>query len=162
MMPSTRRPIPTADTIAPRGSRPTCSSARVVGTNAITPMHASVARPAVTRKMEPHQNCSSNAPDTRMPSVPPAPAKPAQMPTAFARSSGGNTLVIVDNVPGISNAAPRPVSARSPIRGPDEPTVAESREPMPKIAEPAISAPRRPKRSPSAPAGRRRAARMRA
>ena len=40
------------------------------------------------------------------------PANPAQMPTAFARSSGGNTLVIVDSVPGMTSAAPIPVSAR--------------------------------------------------
>ena len=33
--------------------------------------------------------------------MPPAPAKPAQMPTALARSSGGNTLVMVDSVPGM-------------------------------------------------------------
>ena len=46
------------------------------------------------------------------PSVPPVPAKPAQMPTALARSSGGNTLVIVDRVPGMSSAAPMPISAR--------------------------------------------------
>ena len=47
-----------------------------------------------------------------MPSVPPAPAKPAQMPTALARSSGGNTLVIVDSVPGMISAAPMPINAR--------------------------------------------------
>ena len=52
--------------------------------------------------------------------MPPAPAKPAQMPTALARSSGGNTLVMVDRVPGMRSAAPRPVSARSPMSGPAE------------------------------------------
>ncbi len=50
-----------------------------------------------------------------MPSVPPAVAKPAQMPTALARSSGGKTLVIVESVPGISSAAPMPIAARSAI-----------------------------------------------
>ncbi len=48
----------------------------------------------------------------RMPSVPPAPAKPAQMPTALARPSGGKTLVIVERVPGMISAAPMPMSAR--------------------------------------------------
>ena len=40
-------------------------------------------------------------PTASMPSVPPAPANPAQMPTALARSSGGKTLVMVDSVPGM-------------------------------------------------------------
>ena len=154
--------MPIAEITEPRGSRPTCSSERVLGTTRITPMHDSAARPAVTRKIEPHQNCSSSTPDTRMPRVPPAPAKPAQMPTALARSSGGNTLVMVDSVPGMRSAAPRPVSARSPMSGPAESTNAESSEPMPKMAVPAISAPRRPNRSPIAPAGSRSAASTRA
>ncbi len=39
-------------------------------------------------------------------------ANPAQTPTAIARFSGGNTLVIVDRVPGMISAAPMPVIAR--------------------------------------------------
>ena len=115
MMPSTSRPIPSAESTAPRGSRPTCSSTWC-GHDGDDADERGAASPAVTRKIEPHQNCSSSAPDTRMPSVPPAPAKPAQMPTALARSSGGNTLVMVDSVPGMRSAAPRPVSARSAMR----------------------------------------------
>ncbi len=45
MIPRTSRPIPMADTTAPRGSRPTCSSDRVLGTTAITPMHDRAASP---------------------------------------------------------------------------------------------------------------------
>ena len=63
-----------------------------------------------------------------MPRVPPAVAKPAQMPTALARSSWGNTLVIVDRVPGINNAAPIPIAARSAISWPGELAVAASAE----------------------------------
>ena len=44
--------------------------------------------------------------------MPPAPAKPAHTPTALARPSGGKTLVIVDNVPGMISAAPTPVRTR--------------------------------------------------
>ena len=106
MMPSTRRPMPMADTIEPRMSNATRSSARVLGTTRIMPTHATAASAAVRTKTEPQANCSSSAPDARMPRVPPAPAKPAQMPTALARSSGGNTLVMVDSVPGMSSAAP--------------------------------------------------------
>src|SRR3954465_10113001 len=62
--------------------------------------------------MEPHHHCSSNAPPTSIPRMPPAPAKPAHNPTALARPSGGKTLVIVDKVPGMISAAPTPVSTR--------------------------------------------------
>ena len=93
--------MPIAEITDPRIETDVLFSSASLGTTRITPMHDSAARPAVTRKIEPHQNCSSSAPDTRMPRVPPAPAKPAQMPTALARSSGGNTLVIVESVPGM-------------------------------------------------------------
>ena len=92
--------------------------------------------------------------------MPPAPANPAQIPTALARSSGGNTLVMVESVPGMSNAAPTPMSARRPISCSADPVAAESPAAMPKMAVPEMSAPRRPNRSPRAPAGRRSAARV--
>ena len=149
-----------ADTIEPRMSNATRSSARVVGTTRIMPTQATAASAAVRTKTEPQANCSSSAPDARMPRVPPAPAKPAQMPTALARSSGGNTLVMVDSVPGMSSAAPIPMSARSAMSSLGEPASADSPAATPKMAVPAMSAPRRPKRSPTAPAGSRSAARV--
>ena len=42
------------------------------------------------------------------------------MPTAFARSSGGKMLVIVDSVPGMSSAAPMPMTARSAMSWPGD------------------------------------------
>ena len=89
-------------------------------------------------KIEPQENCSSSAPDASMPRVPPAPAKPAQMPTALARSSGGNTLVMVDSVPGMISAAPIPMSARSAMSSSAEPASADSPAATPKMAVPAI------------------------
>ena len=79
-----------------------------------------------------------------MPSVPPAPAKPAQMPMARARSSGGNTLVMVERVPGMMSAPPSPVRARKAMSCPPEWARPDSREPVPKRTMPASSAPRRP------------------
>ena len=58
------------------------------------------------------------------PMVPPAPAKPAQTPTARARPSGGKTLVMVDRVPGMMNAAPSPATTRAAISTLAEPAVA--------------------------------------
>ncbi len=110
-------------------------------------------------KIEPHHHCSSIAPPTSIPRMPPAPANPAHTPTARARSSGGNTLVIVDNVPGMINAAPTPVRTRHPISVSADPANADAKLAMLKIVMPAMSARRRPKRSPIAPAGSRSAAR---
>ena len=95
----------------------------------------------------------------RIPSVPPALANPAQIPTALARSSSGNTLVIVDRVPGIRRAAPMPITARSAISWLGVVAADARPEAAPKSVTPAINVPRRPKRSPIAPAGNSNAAR---
>ncbi len=63
--------------------------------------------------------------------VPPAPAKPAHTPTARARPSGGNTLVMVDNVPGMMKAAPRPATTRAAISAFALPAVAAQTMPRP-------------------------------
>ena len=82
----------------------------------------------------------------------PRPDTPAQIPIAFARSFAGNVAVRIDSVEGMMNAPPTPISARLAISIPAEPATADSAEPSPKIARPKLSARRRPKRSPSAPA----------
>jgi hypothetical protein len=69
------------------------------------------------------------------------------------RCSLENVPVIVDKVAGMTSAAPKPITARSPISSPAEVAVMATAEPAPKIVSPAISARRRPKRSPMAPAG---------
>ncbi len=112
MMPSTKPPIASTESTAPSGSRLTCSPSRVSGTVASVAISAATASTALTTKIAPHHHCSSKAPPTSIPRMPPAPAKPAHSPTALARPSGGNTLVIVDNVPGMISAAPTPVSTR--------------------------------------------------
>ena len=63
--------------------------------------------------------------------MPPAPAKPAQMPTARARPSGGNTLVMVERVPGMMNAAPMPAITRAAIKLLALPAVAAHTMPRP-------------------------------
>ena len=45
----------------------------------------------------------------------PPPATPAHVPTALVRSSGGNVVVMIDNVAGIVIAAPTPANERSAI-----------------------------------------------
>ena len=77
--------------------------------------------PRSRRTPMPTRTTRAARPAIRSPSVPPMPANPAQMPTALARSSAGKMLVIVESVPGMTSAAPIPMSARSPISWVGEP-----------------------------------------
>ena len=92
------------------------------------------------------------------PSTPPAPANPAHTAIAFGRSCGGKTLVNSDSVDGMISAAPMPITQRVRMSWLALPAVADSTEPAPKISRPMLSAPLRPKRSPSDPAVSRRPA----
>jgi hypothetical protein len=60
-------------------------------------------------------------------------------------------LVIVDNVAGITSAAPSPSTPRMAISQPGPLTDIAAMEPAPNTAKPATSARRRPYRSPMAP-----------
>ena len=51
--------------------------------------------------------------DTNSPRMPPAPAKPDQMPIARARSSSGKVEVMIDRVTGMIIAAPMPAITRA-------------------------------------------------
>jgi len=67
------------------------------------------------KNIDPHANCSSNAPPTTWPIGTPIPAVADQMAIAFARSCRGNVSIIIDSVAGVSVAAPMPVRARALI-----------------------------------------------
>jgi hypothetical protein len=54
-------------------------------------------------------------PEPRRPITAPPPAMPTHTPTAFARSSSGNEVVMTDSVVGMTNAAPTPMNARRTI-----------------------------------------------
>ena len=72
------------------------------------------------------------------------PATPAQAPTARRRCSGGKVLVIVDNVAGMTSAAPTPRRPRRTISDVGPLTVMAAAEAPPKTTRPAIRARRRP------------------
>ena len=112
----------------------------------------------LTSRVEPHQKPSSSAPETMGPMEAPAPANPAQTAIARGRSCGGKIDVMMDSVAGMMNAAPMPITARLAISCEASPASPPSSEPRPNTARPASSAPRRPKRSPMAPALSRRPA----
>ena len=82
----------------------------------------------------------------------PTPAIADQAPIAPARSLAGNTAVRIDRVAGMTNAAPTPITARAAISVEESPESAAQADPAAKTTRPAISARRRPNRSPSAPA----------
>jgi hypothetical protein len=91
----------------------------------------------------------------------PMPATAAQMPIAFARSPAGKTLVMIDSVVGMISAPPMPISALVTMSMLADSANADASEAPPKMARPAASAPRRLKRSPSAPIVSRRPAKTR-
>ncbi len=81
---------------------------------------------------------------------------PAQMAIARARSFGSvKMLVMIDKVAGMTKAAPRPMTERAPMSWPEDPEIAARPDATAKMTRPSCSAPRRPKRSPRAPAVRR-------
>ena len=77
---------------------------------------------------------------------------PTQTPTAFPFSSGGNDVVMIDKVVGMTKAAPRPITARITISVTGSEVKNAPAAPAPNMASPAMRIPRRPNRSPTAPA----------
>ena len=97
--------------------------------------------------------------DTNRPRMPPAPAKPDQMPTARARCSAGKLDVITDSVTGMIIAAATPAAMRAASS--IVVVVAKAAAPLETTnsARPATRIGLRPQRSPMAPTGSSRAAR---
>ena len=158
MIPKTRPPMPTPDSTEPTTSRRAWCGSAVLGASTAAATNATPASAAAATKVETQENCSSRAPERSMPRIDPETAKPDQIPTARARSSDGNTAVIVDKVPGMIIAAPSPMTARATMRTEAELAAAPTAAPAPNTTVPASSTLRRPRRSPSAPIGSTRAA----
>ena len=87
------------------------------------------------------------------PTIAPELATPAQMPTALLRSVFGKAAVNSDNVAGMMNAAPMPATARAMMIWTGLSRNTGAIDATAKIASPTSRAPRRPYRSPIAPAG---------
>jgi hypothetical protein len=153
MIANTTPKRPSDDSRAPTGSSRTPLELREVGTIGIAAAKASAASVTFTAKTDGHENHSSSAPESSRPKIAPAPAMPAQMPTARPRSSGGKTLVMIDSVVGITSAAPTPMTARSPISVDGSLTSIAAMDAPPKTTRPVRRTSLRPKRSPRAPAG---------
>ena len=66
----------------------------------------------LTKNTDPHEKCSSRNPLTTGPTAAPPPEMPAHTAMALPRSCGGKTLVRIESVAGMTNAAPTPMTAR--------------------------------------------------
>ena len=121
-------------------SAPTGSSGREVesfdcGLKIDTAINVGTMAMRLARNAEPHQYGPnwkmpksipvSRPPTTSGPSAPPAPAKPAHTAIALLRSCGGKMAVMIDNVAGMMNAAPAPITTRATIT----PTAMSTSEP---------------------------------
>ena len=101
------------DSTAPTGSSGDSVASFDFGTRTQPATSAAAMIGRLTRNTEPHQKCSSSRPDASGPSAAPLPEMPAQRAIALARSRAGNTLVRIDSVDGMTNAAPMPMIARA-------------------------------------------------
>ncbi len=104
------------------------------------------------RNTDPNQKWVSRKPLMSGPIAPATPTVAAQIAIALARSPSGKTFTRIDNVDGMMNAAPRPITARHPMICPIVVACDAAAAPTKKAASPNCSAPLRPNRSPSAPA----------
>jgi hypothetical protein len=75
-----------------------------------SPRAAAAATAATPRKIAPRQKCSSIAPDQTIEIATDPPATYAQMAIALGRSAGGNNVARMDSVPGMTSAAPTPMT----------------------------------------------------
>ena len=161
MMAAVRRPRPTVESTAPTGSSRDCSGSFESGTSFGMAISATAAIGTLMRNTAVQLNCSSSQPPLAGPMPTPMPATAAQMPIAFGRSSAGKTLVMIDSVVGMISAPPTPMSALVAMSMLADSAKADASDALPKMARPATSAPRRLKRSPSAPIVSRRPAKTR-
>ena len=103
---------------------------------------------------------STSRAERYIPRMPPPPATAVHIPIARDRSLFGNEEVITDSVTGMISAAPMPLNSRDAIMTSMTGAMAPATFATPKITRPVMSTGLRPRRSPRAPSGRRRAARV--
>ena len=106
-----------------------------------------------------HVKLSTTMAEPSRPRMPPAPAKPAQTPTARSRSSAGKLEVMTDSVAGMIMAAAAPAAIRATSSWVEPVAKAAATLASTNSTRPDISTFLRPQRSPMAPNGSSRAAR---
>jgi hypothetical protein len=152
MMAKTSRPTPTIDSPAPGASSVPSSGSRDSGTSRRPTTSASTISGTLIRNTDPHQKCSSSRPEATGPIAAPPAATPAHVEIALPRSWAGNTVVRIDSVDGITNAAAAPITTRATITTAADGATVATAAPARNTTRPTCSARLRPNRSPSVPA----------
>ncbi len=108
----------------------------------------------LTRNTEPHQKCWSRKPPRIGPIAMPMADTPAHTPIARPRSRASvNMLVMIDNVAGMMNAPPMPMTARAIVSVVVLSAKDAASDAPPKMASPTLSAPRSTEPISQAPRG---------
>src|ERR1700752_5303938 len=145
--------MPIEDRIKPGTSTGGAAGGGEDGTNSMPPTIATAATGTLTMNTEPHEKCSNSQPPEIGPAATPTTTIADHSPIALARFTGSvKMLVINDSVVGKITAAPTPIAARAAIRPSAVFTCAATADMIAKRARPALSQPRRPKRSDRLPA----------
>ena len=111
----------------------------------------------LTKKIHSHESVSVRMPPSRRPTAPPPAAIPPQMPSALVRSGpSGNVVVMIARAAGETSAAPKPCSARKPIRASDDQARPLSSEATENTITPAMKMRLRPRMSAARPPSRRK------
>ncbi len=147
-------PSPTADTdmSSPTRSRRPGRGSEESGTRTRPASSARAAIGTFTRKIDPHQKCSSSRPPVTGPAATARPVTPDQMPIARARSRMSvKTLMMMASVAGKMRAAPTPMKALAPISCSALCESAARTDVSANTTSPSCRARRRPFRSPKYP-----------
>lgn len=150
----------TTEASAPTVSKECPERSRESGTDRIMPSETTT-RTTGSRNSHRQWATSTSRADRNMPMMPPPPATPVHTPIAFPRCSSGKVEVITARVIGMITAAPAPLNTRAAIMTSADGARPASPLAAPKMISPVISMGLRPSRSPIAPSGSRRAARVR-
>ena len=103
--------IAAIDSTIPPMSRRGAPASFDSGTMITVATSATITTGTLTKKIEPHQKCSSSQPPLTGPAATAMPVTALQMPIALARSLGSrNTFVMIASVAGKMSAAPIPIS----------------------------------------------------
>src|SRR5919108_3157886 len=102
-----------------------------------------------TRNTQRQPATSTSTPPTTGPRASPSPPTADQIPTAFGRSSGGNSTASSDSAGGNTQAAATPISTRAAITSPTVCEAAVSTDATAKPTNPNRNTRRRPNRSAS-------------
>jgi|GEM_PF-7017043 len=146
-------PTARTDRTEPVRSKRASACSRECGANLTVAASDTVA--IATGKANTHRQValSMMAAEMNNPRIPPAPATPAQVPTARARACAGKLVVITERVTGMIIAAATPAVHRSAIRIGAVDAQADATLVAANKARPATSTGLRPHRSPTAPTG---------